>query len=69
MSDLTIILISAVILAVLGLGGLFFYGLGLIKRITEETVTLRQESTELTKQSQLQQIILQSEKGKILFTQ
>ena len=58
MSD-TVLIISVVILAVLGLGGLFLYGLGLINRITEETVTLRKESTELRNQSQLQTQALQ----------
>jgi DNA recombination protein RmuC len=52
MSD-TIIIAGLVLIAV-GLGGLLLYCLVMIRRITEETVTLRQESTELRSQAQLQ---------------
>ena len=53
MSD-TIIIASLVIIATIGIVGLLLYVLGFIKRITDETVTLRTEATELRVQAQLQ---------------
>tara|TARA_B100000579_G_scaffold341812_1_gene293723 strand:- start:341 stop:1405 length:1065 start_codon:yes stop_codon:yes gene_type:complete len=53
MSD-TIIIASLVIIATIGIVGLLLYVLGFIKRITDETVTLRTEATEIRVQAQLQ---------------
>ncbi|MEE3082711.1 MAG: DNA recombination protein RmuC [Candidatus Thermoplasmatota archaeon] len=57
MSD-TILIVSLVIITTIGLAGLLLYVLGLIKRITEETVTLRQETIELRAQAQQQTQVL-----------
>ena len=53
MSD-TIIIASLVIIATIGIVGLLLYVLGFIKRITEETVALSRETTELRAQAQAQ---------------